>query len=106
MGWEDDDEVEEETLMGLTSDNFSVVLSYMMPLLFFSIFGYLAFSIFTKPTKAKEVAEAEYKKSTRAASDAEEGGVLEKVAKSVKRAFVGVGAEEEEEKKPLKAPLR
>ncbi|GMH49082.1 hypothetical protein TrRE_jg9474, partial [Triparma retinervis] len=89
--WEDDDEEVDSGYM--STSTFTLIMSYLIPLFFTSVFFWLAISIFRKPS-ASEQAETEYKRHERAASEAEasEGGMLQKVAKTVRRAIVGDGA--------------
>ena len=104
--WEDDDEEVDSGYM--STSTFTLIMSYLIPLFFTSVFFWLAISIFRKPS-ASEQAETEYKRHERAASEAEasEGGMLQKVAKTVRRAIVGDGGEvEKKEKQTVKVPLR
>lgn len=102
--WEDDDEERDDVL--ISTDTFSLILSYMIPLFFISVFGWLAISIFRKPS-IKEQAEKEYRRHVKAARSAEEGGMLGMVKKTVRRALGGDSEEEEIKKQDaFTAPLR
>ena len=110
MSWEDDDEEVEDVGLWFgfgSTEFFSVVLSYLMPLVFVSIVAWMVISIFKKPPSVKEAAELEYKRAVRVASNAEEGGVFGKVAKTVRRALGGDEDHDEVvENVNIKAPLR